>query len=106
MLKVAVIGVGSIGQNHARVYLEADPDGVHVTRDVMADTFSQPARLSPVMARGLLLALGLLGDTFALEGLESLASVREKVRNLVGADHTEIPVIIDEVVPVPLSQPR
>ena len=78
---------------------EAGPDGVSVTRDVMADTFSRPARLSPVMARALLLALDLLGDTLALDGLESLASVREKVRVLVGTDRADEGVIVDDVLP-------
>jgi predicted DNA-binding transcriptional regulator YafY len=45
------------------------------------------------------LALDLVGDTFAVEGLESLSSVRQKVSELVGHGHTRPTVIVDEVMP-------
>ena len=77
---------------------EAGPDGVSVVRDVMADAFVKAARLSPVVARALLLALDLLGDTFALDGLESLASVREKVKALVGTGLPEGAVVVDDMM--------
>jgi proteasome accessory factor C len=96
---LSLINLMNFGGGTYALTAEAGPNGVQVARDVMADTFSQPARLSPVMARALLLALDLLGDTFALEGLESLASVREKVGALVGADRPEGTVIVDEMVP-------
>jgi predicted DNA-binding transcriptional regulator YafY len=78
---------------------EALDEGVEVIREVMADVFSKPARLSPAMAKALLLALDLVGDTFAVEGLESLATVREKVDRLVGEGHPQPTVIVDEVMP-------
>ncbi len=77
---------------------EAGPDGVSVVRDVMADTFSQPARLSPVMASALLLALDLMGNAFSVEGLDSLASVREKVQTLIGTKNPEGAVTVDELL--------
>lgn len=80
---------------------EAGPEGVEIVRDVMADTFAKAARLSPVMARALLLALDLLGDAFALEGLESLASVREKVRAMVGAEQAAGTVLVDDMLSPP-----
>ncbi|MBN1628358.1 MAG: WYL domain-containing protein [Thermoleophilia bacterium] len=97
---VSLINLMNFGGGTYVLTAEAGPEGIHVTRDIMADTFAEPARLSPVMARALLLALDLLGDTLALEGLESLASVREKVRALIGTDRPERAVIVDEMVPL------
>jgi proteasome accessory factor C len=77
---------------------EVDKEGVRVTPDVMADTFSRPARLSPLMARALLLALDLLGDMLTVPGLESLAPVRRKVMDLVGASSSRT-VMLDDVLP-------
>jgi predicted DNA-binding transcriptional regulator YafY len=96
---LSLINLVNFGGGTYALTAEALPEGVQVVREVMADTFSQPARLSPVMARAVLLALDLLGDAFALEGLESLASVREKVRKLIGEDHPQGTVIVDEVLP-------
>jgi len=78
--------------------VEAVDEGVLVTRELMADVFSTPTRLSPVMAKALLLALDLVGDTLAVEGLESLASVRDKVHALVGHDDSRSDVIVDDLV--------
>ena len=96
---LSLINLVNFGGGTYAITAEAGPAGVHVVRDVMADAFAQPARLSPVMARALLLALDLLGDAFALEGLESLAAVREKVRALVGDDRPEGTVIVVEMLP-------
>jgi predicted DNA-binding transcriptional regulator YafY len=95
---LSLINLVNFGGGTYAITAEAGPEGVEVVRDVMAGTFSQPARLSPVMARALLLALDLLGDTFALEGLESLSSVREKVHALVGGTGSESAVIVDDLV--------
>ena len=76
---LSLINLVNFGGGTYVLMAESGDEGVRVVRDVMADTFAQAARLSPVMARALLLALDLLGDTFALDGLESLGSVREKV---------------------------
>ena len=96
---LSLINLVNFGGGTYALTAEAVPDGVRVVREVMADAFSQPARLSPVMARALLLALDLVGDAFALEGLESLASVREKVRLLIGENRPHGSVIVDEVLP-------
>jgi proteasome accessory factor C len=96
---LSLINLMNFGGGTYALAAEAGPEGVHVVRDVMADTFAQPARLSPVMARALLLAVDLLGDAFALEGLESLASVREKVRALIGEHRSGVAVFVDEMVP-------
>jgi proteasome accessory factor C len=96
---LSLINLVNYGGGTYALTAEPGPEGVEVVRDVMAGTFAQPARLSPVMARALLLALDLLGDAFALEGLESLSSVRSKVRALIGAENPEGGVIVDDLSP-------
>lgn len=96
---VSLINLMNFGGGTYALTADVGPEGIHVTRDAMADTFVEPARLSPIMARALLLALDLLGDSLALEGLESLASVRQKVRALVGDDRAVETVIVDEMLP-------
>ncbi len=96
---LALINLVNYGGGTYALTAEAGPDGVQVARDVMADTFAHPARLSPVMARALLLALDLLGDTIAPAGLTSLSPVRDKIRTLVGAKGPEGTVIVDDVLP-------
>lgn len=96
---LSLINLVNYGGGTYALFAEAGPEGVAVSREVMADTFSQPARLSPVMARALLLALDVLGDSFALEGLESLESVRKKIHTLVGTEGDEGGVIVEDVLP-------
>lgn len=96
---LGLINLVNFGGGTYALTAEAVPEGVEVVREVMADVFSQPARLSPGMAKALLLALDLVGDTFAVEGLESLSSVREKVGRLLGKDRPPATVIVDDVMP-------
>ncbi len=96
---LSLINLVNFGGGTYVIMAETSEEGVQVVRDVMADTFARAARLSPVMARALLLALDLLGDTFAVDGLESLVSVREKVAALVGSDRSGDVVILDEMLP-------
>ena len=67
----------------------------------MSDAFSRPARLSPLMARALLLALELLGDAVKMDETESLASVRDKVRSLAGPAGGAGTVLVDDVIRPP-----
>ncbi len=96
---LGLINLVNFGGGTYALTAEAVDEGVEVVREVMADAFSKPARLSPAMAKALLLALDLVGDTFAVEGLESLATVRDKVDRLVGEDRPQPTVIVDEVMP-------
>jgi predicted DNA-binding transcriptional regulator YafY len=96
---LALINLVNFGGGTYALTAEALDEGVEVVREIMADAFSKPARLSPAMAKALLLALDLVGDTFAVEGLESLATVRAKVDRLVGEGHPQPTVIVDEVMP-------
>jgi proteasome accessory factor C len=96
---LSLINLVNFGGGTYAFMAEAERGGIRATPDVMADTFSRPARLSPLMARALLLALDLLGDALTGPGLESLAPVREKVRALVGIDPAQPAVVLDDVVP-------
>ena len=48
---LSLINLVNFGGGTYALMARPRPDGVEVTRDVMADTFAAPARLSPVMAR-------------------------------------------------------
>jgi predicted DNA-binding transcriptional regulator YafY len=96
---LGLINLVNFGGGTYALTAESLAEGVQVTREVMADVFSKPARLSPAMAKALLLALDVVGDTFAVEGLESLSSVRDKVDKLLGEGHANPTVIVDEVMP-------
>jgi predicted DNA-binding transcriptional regulator YafY len=61
------------------IYGEIDGDVVRVVREPAGEAMASPARLSPLMARALLLAVDLVGDKLPLDGQRTLASVREKV---------------------------
>ncbi len=96
---LSLINLVNFGGGTYAVMAETESGGVRVTPEVMADTFSRPARLSPLMARALLLALDLLGNAFTVPGLESLAPVRQKIGALVGAKPGERAVVLDDVLP-------
>lgn len=96
---LALINIVNFGGGTYALYAEAREDGIHVQPDVMAETFAKPARLSPLMARALLLALDLVGEGLSVPGLESLASVRSKVQALVGPGSTASPVVLDDLSP-------
>jgi len=96
---IALLNLVNFGGGTYALYAEAADEGVLITREVMADAFARPARLSPLMARALLLALDLLGDTVALEGMGSLASVRAKVLSLVGESPPADVIMVDDVLP-------
>jgi predicted DNA-binding transcriptional regulator YafY len=97
---LSLINLVNFGGGTYAVTAEAERGGIRVTPDVMADTFARPARLSPLMARALLLALDLLGDAFTAPGLESLAPVREKITGLVGTASAGASVVLDDVIPL------
>ncbi len=96
---LSLLNLMNFGGGTYTLWAEADDEGVRVTRDVMADAFVHPARLSPLMARALLLAIDLLGDALGLEGTESLASVRDKISKIAGDQPPEGKVLVDDVVP-------
>jgi proteasome accessory factor C len=95
---LSLINLVNYGGGTYALTAESTPQGVKVVREAMADTFAQPARLSPVMARALLLALDLVGEVLPVEGQESLATVRQKVNTLTGEDSSSNTVIVDEMM--------
>jgi proteasome accessory factor C len=95
---LALINLVNFGGGTYALDARAEQGGVRFGRDMMADLFSRPARLSPLMTRALLLALDLLGETIKMDRTESLASVREKVRLLAGSIPEGAGVVVDDVV--------
>lgn len=55
-------------------------DTIVVSREPLGEDLARPARLSPLMARALLLALDLVGDALPVEGQAGLTSARDKIR--------------------------
>jgi proteasome accessory factor C len=96
---LSLVNLVNFGGGTYALMAEAERQGIRVTPDVMADTFSRPARLSPLMARALLLALDLLGDAFTVPGLESLTPIRRKIAGLVGGSLEGSAVVLDDGVP-------
>ncbi len=96
---LGLINLVNFGGGTYALTAEATDQGVMVVREIMADVFSEPARLSPAMAKALVLALDLVGDTFSVQGLESLASVRHKVSRLAGDQETQATVVVDDLMP-------
>jgi proteasome accessory factor BC len=94
---LALVNLVNFGGGTYALTAEEEKDGIRVTPDVMADTFSRPARLSPLMARALLLALDLLGEAFTAPGLESLTPVRGKIESLVGSAAEGNGVMLDDI---------
>lgn len=99
---LSVINLVNFGGGTYAISAEAERDGVRVVRDVMAEAFSRPVRLSPMMAQALLLAFELLGDTLPLVGLDVLSQVREKIKAVVTSDQSPR-VIIEDVTPLDKS---
>ena len=95
---LSLLNLVNFGGGTYALTAEASDEGVHVIREVMADVFSRPTRLSPMMAKALLLALDLVGDTLSVQGSETLGSIRDKVHTLIGRDDSRADVLVDEVV--------
>jgi predicted DNA-binding transcriptional regulator YafY len=98
---LSLINLVNFGGGTYALTAESTSQGVRIVREAMADTFSQPARLSPVMARALLLALDLVGHVLPLEGQGSLTTIRQKVGTLMGDGSSPQAVIVDEVMTPP-----
>lgn len=80
---LALLNLVNHGGGTYVVYGELSGDTLEVTREPAGEDLARPARLSPLMARALKLALDLLGDTLPVDGRASLQSLREKVARLV-----------------------
>jgi proteasome accessory factor BC len=92
-----LINLVNFGGGTSVLYAEAEESGIRVTRDPMADVFTHPAHLSPLMVRALLLAFDLLGDT-VVNGATALSSMRDKIRQVAGKISAGS-IVVDDVMP-------
>lgn len=76
---LSVLNLVNFGGGNYVIYAWLEGDRVQIDRQLVSDPLTRPARLSPLTARALLLALELVGEAFTGEGLAPVASVRAKV---------------------------
>ncbi len=75
------------------IYGELIGDSISVTREPAGEAMAPPARLSPLMARALLLAVDLVGDKLPLDDRRTLASIRDKVEHAMRG--TALPGLVE-----------
>ncbi|HZK49036.1 MAG TPA: WYL domain-containing protein [Thermoleophilia bacterium] len=75
------------------IYGELTDDTIEVTREPAGDAMASPARLSPLMARALLLAVDLVGDKLPVDGRRTLTSIRDKVKKSI--EGTDLPGLVE-----------
>lgn len=75
------------------IYGQLTGDSISVTREPTGEAMAPPARLSPLMARALLLAVDLVGDKLPLDGRRTLASIRDKVEQAMRG--TALPGLVE-----------
>ncbi len=68
--------------------MQDDGDTIDVEKELYGDEFRRPARLSPLEAKALLLALDLVGPLVAADAHTSLPAVRAKVEEAFGQYET------------------
>jgi proteasome accessory factor C len=81
------------------LYAELDGDAVVVDREPGGEAMAGPARLSPLMARALLLALDVVGPALPSETRADLDSVRAHVEASLGGVTLPGPVQMGDLVP-------
>ena len=82
--QINVLNLVNFGGGCYAVYAEVDGDVVRVEKELYGDEFRRPARLSPLEAKAILMALDLVGPQVAAGAGTSLARVREKVEAAFG----------------------
>lgn len=80
------------------LYAEIDGDVVVIDREPGGEAMAGPARLSPLTARALLLALEVAGGALPLDAQNDLASVRGKVEASIGGSAIPGHVTMDDLV--------
>jgi len=80
---VQLLSMANHGGGTYLIYAAVEGDEVIVSRELMSDALSRPMRLSPLMAKSLLLALDLVGDLLPAAGLPPLTGVRSRIEALV-----------------------
>ena len=83
--QINLLNLVNFGGGCYAVYAELDEDGmVNVQKELYGEDFRRPARLSPLEAKAILMALDLVGPQIAGATNSTLASVREKVEIACG----------------------
>lgn len=81
------------------IFTEVEDDHVQVMREPGGDALARPARLSPLTAKALLLALDLVGDALPMEGSGDLESARAKIEQQVAGLDPAGAVGVDDLFP-------
>lgn len=76
-----------------------DEKYIEITREPAGETLAEPTRLSPMMARAVLLALDLMEAQLAVKNDTPLESVRRKVETLAPDPHDQGSVAADDLRP-------
>jgi proteasome accessory factor BC len=83
--QINLLNLVNFGGGCYAVYAELDEEGVvHVQKELYGEDFRRPARLSPLEAKAILMALDLVGPQIAAATNTTLASVREKIEIACG----------------------
>ena len=107
---ISLLNVVNSGGGQYVIFAELEKDRVLVINEALSDHLSAPARLTPLMAKALLLALDLVGPDVPLRGHASVASAREKIAAVCegvpasGDVRLESPHCIDSLVLCTLNE--
>jgi proteasome accessory factor C len=83
--QINLLNLVNFGGGCYAVYAELDEEGVvHVQKELYGEDFRRPARLSPLEAKAILMALDLVGPQIAGQTNSTLAAVREKIEIACG----------------------
>ncbi len=96
---VALLNLVNHGGGTYLLYAELEGDEIVVDREPEGESMARPARISPLIARALLMALDLVGDALPPATSRALTTARAKVETLVGGAPLPAPVAVEDVVP-------
>lgn len=89
---VSLLTLINFGAGAYTMYVELRGDDVYVETEPDGEVFRRPARLSPLEAKALMLALDLLGPLVAATASSSLENVRQKLQDAFGGyAHPSVP---------------
>ena len=83
--QINLLNLVNFGGGCYAVYAELDEEGmINVQKELYGEDFRRPARLSPLEAKAILMALDLVGPQIAAGTNSTLAAVREKIEVACG----------------------
>src|SRR5260221_3389491 len=82
---LSLLNLVNFGGGCYAVYAELRGDEVHIDKELFGDTFRRPARLTPLEARAIRLALEFVGPMIAAGAHSQLDRVRAKLEETFGA---------------------